>query len=465
VSSGGELPIPPGRFGLPFIGEMPLILKDAYGFVEERARRYGPIFRTRMLGHPTAVITGPDANGKFIDADDVQRADAMPGHVQALFGGSGVLPLLDGEAHRTRKHFMMSAFTREAMIGYLPQLQRLVVESLAGWAAAGELRWLEPLERLAVEAITGPVMGISPGPTVDALVADYGRVLRGFTALPLPLPWSTYRRARRALERILAVYAATIRDHLASPRPDGLSRILAARAPGPEPHALSPDDCKRELHHIVIAGVIVWAWLMAAAVELDRHPAVRDRLAEEIARLAPAGPLTLEQLEAMPYLGLVTMEIRRLTPVVQVFFGRARRTFTFAGHRVPQGWMVLWGIRSSHIWPALYPDPLRFDPERFTPGRAEHLRHPLAFVPNGAGDVHRGHKCVGYEYAPALLQTFLVELVRGYHWSFPDDQDRSINYGRVPAAPRDGLRVRLVRRQNDSGALPSDRLPDSGRGT
>jgi cytochrome P450 len=450
VSGDGELPLPPGRFGLPFIGEMPLILRDAYGFVEERARRHGPIFRTRMLGRPTAVITGPDANGKFIDADDVQRADAMPAHVQALFGGRGVLPLLDGEPHRTRKHLIMSGFTREAMAGYLPQLQQLVSDSLARWSAAGELRWLEPLKRLAVEAICAPVIGLPPGPTTLALAADYQRVMNGFTALPLPFPFTAYARARRALGRILAVYEAEIRDHLAHPRPDGdgLSRILAARAPDCDGsgRTLTIDEAKREIHHIVIAGLIVWAWLMAAAVELDDHPDVRERLLQEIRRLAPAGPLTLPQLEAMPYLGRVTMELRRLTPVVQVFFGRARRTFTFAGHRVPQGWMVLWGIRSSHIWPELYPDPLRFDPERFSPARAEHLRHPLGFVPNGAGDVHLGHKCVGYEYAPALLQVFLVELVRGYTWTFPDDQDRRIDYKQTPAEPRGGLRVRLTPR-------------------
>ena len=65
--------------------------------------------------------------------------------------------------------------------------------------------------------------------------------------------------------------------------------------------------------------------------------------------------------------------------------------------------MVLWGHRSSHTWPEVYPDPERFDPDRFAPERAEHARHPQAYVPNGAGDAHRGHKCAGFEFAPYLL--------------------------------------------------------------
>src|SRR5881392_318025 len=131
MSADRELPLPPGRSGLPLVGELPLMLRDAYGFVEERARRHGPVFRTRILGRPTAVITGPDASGKFIDEDDIQRGDAMPAHVEALFGGRGVLPLLDGEAHRARKRVIMAAFSREALASYLPGLQRLVTATLA----------------------------------------------------------------------------------------------------------------------------------------------------------------------------------------------------------------------------------------------------------------------------------------------------------------------------------------------
>jgi cytochrome P450 len=439
MSADRELPLPPGRSGPPLLGELPLMLRDAYGFVEERAQKHGPIFRTRILGRPTAVITGADANGRFIDEDDIQRAHAMPAHVESLFGGPGVLPLLDGEAHRARKRVIMAAFTREAIISYLPGLQRLVRTTLEGWAGAGEVTWPAPLKRLAVEAICSAVIGLPPGPAVDRVIADYDRVLAGFAALPIPLPFSAYQRARRALDRILAVFRDAIRDHFTDGRDDGLARILAARD-GAE---LGVDLIARELHHVVIAGLIVWAWLMRAAVELDAAPALRDRLREDVAKLdgAPA----LDALESVPLLRRVSMEVRRLTPVVQVFFGRARRTFTFAGHRVPEGWMVLWGIHSSHIRPELYPDPTRFDPDRFAEGRAEHLRHPLAFVPNGAGDALGGHRCAGYELAPCLLELFLVELLRGYSWSFPE-QDRTLDFSQVPPAPRHGLRVRFLHR-------------------
>jgi retinoid hydroxylase len=437
-----EAPLPPGRSGLPYLGELRAFLKDGFGFVEARARRLGPVFRTKILGRPTAVIVGPEATGRFADERQVQRAGAMPPHVEILFGGRS-LPVLDGDEHRERKAFVMAAFTREALAAYLPEMQARVGAALAAWSGAPEVRWLDELQRLALETICATVIGIGPGPTLDALARDYAIVLKGFASLPIPLPGTAYTRAKAALARILAVYAETIADHVARPRADGLGRMLAARSIV-DGRAMRADEAQRELHHIVVAGLIVWGWFVSAVVELERDGDVRERLRAEVAA-PPAGPLTLEALAACPYLRQVTMEVRRLAPVVQVFFGKARETFELGGRRIPRGWGVMWGIRSSHLDPAIYTAPATFDPERFSSARREEGRHEHAFAPNGAGDAHRGHKCAGYEFAPLFLQVFLVELLRGHRWTFAPGQDLALDFSQVPPAPRDGLRARVER--------------------
>src|SRR3954469_10676327 len=125
--------LPPGRMGLPFLGEVTDFLADGFDFVEARTRRLGPVFKTKILGRPTAVIVGPDAAGQFIDESKVQREGAMLPHVQTLFGGRS-LPVLDGEEHRERKAFVMAAFTRDALAGYLPEMQGQVDAAIARWA-------------------------------------------------------------------------------------------------------------------------------------------------------------------------------------------------------------------------------------------------------------------------------------------------------------------------------------------
>jgi cytochrome P450 len=432
--------LPPGSAGLPLLGETLTFLKDGFGFVEERARRYGPVFRTRILGRNAAVIVGPTASGEFINSDHVQREGAMLPHIQTLFGGR-CLPVLDGPEHRERKQFVMAAFTEEALASYLPIMSQTVRRYCERWASGKELRWLDEFKRLSLEVICETILGMSPGPVMDRINEDYERVGAGFSHLPIPLPGTAYTRAKKALGRILAVFETSARDHIASPRADGLSRILAQKSTT-SGQTITVDEVKVELHHVIVAGLIVWAWFISAVLELERNPAQRDRLRDEVRRLAPDGQWSLERLGQMKELQRFTMEVRRLSPVVHVFFGKARQAFDFNGYTIPAGWMVLWGHRSSHLREETYATPERFDPSRFSPPRSEHLKHPHGFVPNGAGSP-AGHKCAGYEFAPVLLQVFVAELVSKYRWEWVQPQDLSYDWSKIPPAPKDGLKVRL----------------------
>lgn len=437
-----ETPLPPGNTELPGLGGTLKLLKNGFAFVDDGTRRYGPIFRTRLFGRPTAVITGPDASTVFIDSARVQRSGAMPAHIETLFAGRS-LPLLDGEMHRERKQFVMAGFTREALAAYLPVMQRLVGEALSGWAAKGDVRFLDECKRLSIETICLTVLGLSRGPVLDAVLADYDLVLAGFASLPIPLPGTAFTRAKQALLRILAVFETCVKERQAAPMDDGVSRILAAR--GRDGLGIGIEEAKRELHHVVVAGLIVWAWFLTAILELSKKPEDLERLRAEIRASGVGGELTLETLERMHSLQRISMEIRRLSPVVHVFFGLAKETFEFKGFRVPKGWMVLWGHRTSHLAPEVYAKPGEFDPSRFAPPREEHRKHEHAFVPNGAGPP-TGHKCAGWEFAPLFLQVFLVELSRGYEVTLSKPQDLDYDWSRVPPEPKDGLRGRVAPR-------------------
>ena len=445
MNADAETQLPPGRTGLPYFGEMPRMLRDSFAFIEHGARRHGPIFRTRLLGRHTAIVTGPEASALFIDEDRISRSGAMLPHIQALFGGLS-LPVMDGPAHHARKEVVMEAFTHAALGAYMPATNRLVTACLDNVASGDQTRMVPVLARLGMDVLCQAVLGFPAGSDLEGLLADYAKIMRGLVSLPVPFPGTNYSSARKALERALGAHRANIDRHQRMPAGDGLSRMLTGREQVVRAgHDVTLDALAVEAHHLLVAGMIVWSWLAAALVALDKQPALRDRVAEEISRVAPRGPLDLQSIAAMPYLRQIVDEIRRHTPVLQLAWGRARRTFTFAGYTVPENWMVLWGVRSSHMRPEIYPDPGRFDPERFSPARAEHRAHPCAFVPNGAGG-RLGHICAGYELAPLLVSVFVVHLVRDYDWQVPPDQDLEFNFTKAPPEPRDGLRVHLRHR-------------------
>jgi len=424
--------LPPGSDGLPVLGETLSFAKNPFRFVDERLAAHGRIFRSRILGRKAAVIAGPEAAGRFIDAGDVMREGAMPPHIQELFGGRS-LPLLDGDVHAARKKAVLQGFTREALASYLPVVQDSVERAFRAWSETSEIRWVDELKRLSIEIICRTVIGMPPGAEVDRLRVDYGVLTGGFATLPIDLPGTPYRRALRARDRILAVLRDRVRERRRAPAEDGLSRILAADA------SLSDEDAALELHHVVIAGFIVFAELVAMIVRLTDHPEVREQLAREVRANAPAGPLTLETLAAMPYLGQVVNEVKRLCPIVAAVFGRAKRDFEFDGVSVPAGWMVMWAPTPSHVARGKYTNPERFDPDRFSPERAEEKRHEHAFAPQGAGPA-LGHRCPGFDFATVIMEVFAVALLRVGSWTLPS-QNLDLDFGRTPPEPADGLRA------------------------
>jgi cytochrome P450 len=436
-----ETPPPPGNDGLPLVGETLSFAKNPFRFIEERLALHGRIFRSNVLGRKTAVVAGPEAAGHFIDPNVIMREGAMPPHVQELFGGRS-LPLLDGEIHSTRKKLVNQAFNRAALTAYLPIIQRTVERYCGGWGAMGEIRWLDWLKRLSIEVICTTIMGMPRGNEMDRLREDYGILTDGFATLPINIPGTRYRKALQARDRILDVLRRLVRERRQTPADDGLSWMLTAAMTAGA--ALSDDDAALELHHIVIAGFIVYAELGGIVQQLAAHPDVRAKLAAEIAAKAPSGPLSLETLMGMPYLLQVVNEVKRLCPIVPAVFGKTKKPLQFGGVSVPAGWMVMWAVTPSHVAQSLYSNPAAFDPDRFSPERAEDKRHEHAFSPQGAGPA-TGHRCPGLDFATYFMEVFAVTLLRVYTWQIPA-QNFEMDFSKTPPEPKDALRATVSAR-------------------
>lgn len=432
---------PPGGTGLPLVGETFAYLANGYEFIERRRAKFGPVFRTSLLGRPTAVISGPDACAEWIDPEKIQREGSMPPHIQEIFGGRS-LPLLDGAEHRERKLQVLAGFGHDALEGYLPQLEEVTRRLLDRWSRAGEIVATEEFKRLAIEGICRNVMSLESGPTTDAICADFRRLAAGMTALPIPIPGSTYRRAIAARGRLFATFDELIRQHRTGPLNDGLWRILAAKSS--DGTSMTDAAARLELHHIVIAGYVIFAEFAATVLHLSRNLEVAKKLREEVRRESPSGPISFDVLRKMPYLLQVIMEVKRLCPILPAIFGKAKSTFEFKGCTIPKGWMVIWAIRSTHQDPGVYREPDRFDPDRFSPGRAEQNKHEHAFSPHGPG-AYGGHKCPGTDYSSLFMDILTIHLLRDFEWELLP-QNLEYDWRLTPPEPKDGLRLRLRRR-------------------
>jgi cytochrome P450 len=434
-------PIPEGSTGLPLLGETLAFAKDGYAFIAERLKKHGGVFRTRVLGRDTAVISGPASCETFLDADTIQRDGAMPPHIFSLFGGRS-LPTLDGAEHKARKEIILSAFGRDALARYLPDVQSTIERHLARWGAQREVVVADAAQSLALEAICRNVMSIEDDAALDAIRRDYLIVAAGFNALPVKIPGGALSKALAARDRLFARFDVIIADHRKKKYDDGLARMLDAKAS--DGTKLDDEQIKLELHHVIVAGFVIFAELVGLVLHLGRNDDVRGKSRKEVLAVTPKGAFDPSALRKLEYVTRVVNEVKRLTPILPAIFAKAKRDFVFEGKTVPAGWMVLWALRSTNVDASTYTHAESFDPDRFSPERAEHEKHPHAFAPHGPGG-ELTHRCPGADYATIAMQIFTASMLRDWDWTLPP-QRFELDTSRTPPLPIDGVRAKFTKR-------------------
>jgi len=126
-------------------------------------------------------------------------------------------------------------------------------------------------------------------------------------------------------------------------------------------------------------------------------------------------------------------EVRRRYPFVPVLAAVAREDQDVLGVPVPRGGLVVLDVHGTDHDPTHWPDPDRFDPDRFLAGPVD----PDTLVPQGGGDVATGHRCPGEDVVLTMIAVATRTLAR-LDYTLPP-QDLEVDLSRVPTRPRSGV--------------------------
>lgn len=140
----------------------------------------------------------------------------------------------------------------------------------------------------------------------------------------------------------------------------------------------------------------------------------------------------------MKYLERVIKEAQRVYPSIPIVGRELYEDLMLQGnYLVPKGTQLCINIFALHHDPKVWPNPHKFDPDRFLP-EAIQLRHPYAFIPFSAGP----RNCIGQKYAMLAIKVTLSTIMRKYKiLPSPYIKDKPLLAGEIVLLSKNGLHI------------------------
>ena len=434
----------PGSDGLPVVGNTLAILSGPSEFGRRMTARYGPVWRDRVFGARQVVLQGPDANELVLfDRDKLFSSEQGWGPLLNLLFPRGLM-LMDFEHHRADRRVLAAAFKPDPMRHYAAVMNRGIAERLRAWEGR-PIRFYDAIKTLTLDLAAEAFLGVELGADAERLNRAFIDTVRASVA-PIRRPWfgTTMRAGVKGRQALVDYLLPQVEARRTGDGRDIFSQVCQAvdEDGEPMPAAAIVDHMiflMMAAHDTTTSSITSLLYLLG-----ENPDAVAPLEAEAVALASQVGDApTPEEAGALEAAERAFKETLRIVPPVPSLPRRALRPFSFGGHDFPAGTRAGVSIYATHHDPAIWPEPERFDPDRFRPD-AVRERHRFAWVPFGGG----AHMCLGLHFAVLQARLFSFHLHGGYRvtpgWAVGEGGDRWIEWP-IPK-PRDGLPLTIERR-------------------
>ncbi|XP_039028879.1 taxane 13-alpha-hydroxylase-like [Hibiscus syriacus] len=412
--------LPPGKLGLPLIGETMEFYKAQRSnrlfedFVEPRIAKYGKIFKTSLMGSPTVIVNGAEANGFILSNEFKLVISSWPSSSVQLMGRNSIMEK-QGDQHRFQRGLITSSLSCSALGSLVPKICRAVQLHLKSyWHGKDRVSLYCSTKLLTFTIVFECLLGINVEPQ---MLGTFERVLEGAFAPPINFPGSKFSRAKRARVEIVKMLQKVVAEKRQEMEKTSmgcssstlLARLVAAMIRGD----LTEEEVIDNVVLLVFAAHDTTSFAIAMTFKmLAQHPHCYSRILQEhdgVMKTKKEGEeLRLGDVKKMEYIWEAARESMRLFPPIFGSFRKAVADIEYQGFTIPKGWKVLWTAYGTHYDGEYFKDPWRFDPSRFRESVP-----PYVYVPFGGG----ARRCAGYQLAKLNILIFLHYVLTGYNWS------------------------------------------------
>ncbi len=408
--------------GLPFLGNTLAFLRNPLGTLHTLQKNHDRVVHLRIGGRHQYLVLQPE-DAKHILQENHRNYGRSPAfEVLKIFLGNGLLTS-DGDFWRRQRRLAQPAFHRQK----LAALTQTMISETAVWL--DELKqhdltksvnisqaFMDVTMRIVCKTLfgsdtTGKLDGLSTA--LDSL--NYLANKRMLSPIRFPRSWPTPDNLRSKRDRLQVdsfIYGVINQRREKNEQPDDLLGMLLSAEDEETGERMSDQQLRDESVTIFSAGHETTAVSMAWTIHLlTQHPDVLTRLKAEsqsvlgVERMPPP-----DAFRRLTYTLQVVQESLRLYPPAWIMSRRAHNDDHIGPYTIPAGDTALVCPYLLHRDPANWPDPDRFDPDRFAPGGAKENLHSYAYLPFGGGP----RLCIGNQFALMEMQILLAMFVRDF---------------------------------------------------
>ena len=421
-------------------GNFPKVMYEIY-------RQHGPVVRLpfKMRKSPTVALMGPEVNhwvnrhGRFY----LRTKDYIQ-DFEGVFGATRTMPGMDGAEHYRMRKELGSAYSRATLAQRLPEALELARRSLGRWKEGDVFPATDKLRNHVSAQVSELLVGVDFSGYADELLAYEKRALTTHVQGSLPKFMLSTPRMRRLRKRVTELHDAIAASHTPAQRrgkvPDFADRILELHKN--DPQFLPETDLTFPFVATISAAVYLGNALSFAVYNMLRYPAIHEMIRGEAERLFGNGSDPKAEdfnHESIDVTVRHCMECARLYPVIPMQLRMVMNECIVSGFQIPAKTLLFIGSTAPHYDGSLYADPLKFDVDRYLPGRAEHMA-PGAYAPYGLGT----HMCLGTRWVELQMAVNLLLIAHHVHLEI-EPADYQLKIDPVPkAAPNKKLRFRVA---------------------
>ena len=374
------------------------------------------VLAPRWIMPPLVFVFSPQgAHDVLARKDGLAERAAVPisAEIRRLTGDN--LLVLPHREWLSRRRALQPIFTKHHVPGFAGHMAEVAEQLANRWALGTEVDLDPECRALTLRALSHSILGVDLGDRTQVV----GNALRagakwaadrGMRPVNPPRWWPTpgQRRARAASVRLRALAAEILSACRADPTRDApLVRALTQTTDPQTGRRLSDRAIRDELVLFLLAGHDTTSTALTYALwALGHRPDLQARAAAEADALGDRR-FTHQDIPRLPYIVQVLHEALRLCPPVAAVARKVMADIEVDGYRLAAGTVAIVGVYAMHRDPSLWEDPLRFNPDRFSPERCTG-RERWQYLPFGGGP----RACIGDHFAMLEATLALATILR-----------------------------------------------------